>query len=100
MRWQRRNHRAAFKARVAHEAIRGEETLTELVQKHGARASNIAGRKSEFVQGTAGVLDDGEAKSEQKIAFNRTHAEIDQLTLEQDFLEIALSKVGSLEGRL
>ena len=37
---RRRNHSGAFKARVALEAIKGEQTLAELAQKHevhGAR---------------------------------------------------------------
>ena len=42
MRRQRRNHSAAFKARVALEAIRGEETLAELAQKHDVHATQIA----------------------------------------------------------
>ncbi len=42
MRRPRRNHSAAFKARVALEAIRGEETLAELAQKHDVHAPQIA----------------------------------------------------------
>jgi len=34
MRRPRRNHGAAFKARVALEALRGEQTLAELAQKY------------------------------------------------------------------
>jgi transposase len=42
MRRLRRNHSAASKARVALEAIRGEELLAELTQKHDAHATRIA----------------------------------------------------------
>jgi transposase len=51
MRRPRRNHSAAFKTRVALEAIRGEETLAELAQKHDVHATQIAAWKSELLQG-------------------------------------------------
>lgn len=99
MRRPRRNHSAAFKARVALEAIRGEETLAELAQKHDVHATQIAAWKSELLQGAAGVFDDGKTKDEQKVDLDRLHAKIGQLTLENDFLETALSKAGLLSAR-
>lgn len=99
MRRPRRNHSAAFKARVALEAIRGEETLAELAQKHDVHATQIAAWKSELLQGAAGVFDDGKAKGRQKVDLDRLHAKIGQLTLENDFLETALSKAGLLSAR-
>jgi transposase len=99
MRRPRRNHSAAFKARVALEAIRGEETLAELAQKHDVHATQIAAWKSELLQGAAGVFDDGKSKGEEKVDLDRLHAKIGQLTLENDFLETALSKAGLLSAR-
>lgn len=49
MRQPRRNPSAAVKARVALEAIRGEETLAELAQKHDVHATQIAAWKSELL---------------------------------------------------
>jgi hypothetical protein len=37
MRKPRRNHSAAFKARVALEAIRGEKTVAQIAAHHGCR---------------------------------------------------------------
>lgn len=99
MRRPRRNHSAAFKARVALEAIRGEETLAELAQKHDVHATQIAAWKSELLQGAAGVFDDGKPKGEEKVDLDRLHAKIGQLTLENDLLETALSKAGLLSAR-
>ena len=39
---KRRNHRAAFKAKVALEAIKGEQTLVELSQKYEVHQNLIA----------------------------------------------------------
>jgi len=41
MRKPRRNHSAAFKARVALEAIRGEKTVAEIAQIDAHRATTI-----------------------------------------------------------
>ena len=84
---------------MALEAIRGEETLAELAQKHDLHATRIAAWKSELLQGAAGVFDDGKAKGEQKVDLDRLHSKIGHLTLENDFLETALSKAGLLSAR-
>jgi cell division protein FtsB len=83
---------------VALEAIRVEETLAELAQRHDAHAAQIAALKSERLQGAAGVFDDGKGKGEQNFDLDRLHAKIGQLTLENDFLETALSKAGLLSA--
>ena len=99
MRRPRRNHGAAFKARVALEALRGEQTLAELAQKYDAHATQIAAWKSELLQRAAGVFEDGRARGDQKVDLDRLHAKIGQLTLENDFLETALTKAGLLSAR-
>jgi transposase len=51
------------------------------------------------LQGAAGVCDDGREKGEQKADLYRLHAKIGQLTLENNFLETALTKAGLLSAR-
>ncbi len=96
----RRNHTGAFKAKVALAALKGEKTLLELAQQFDVHANQITQWKSQLLEGAAGVF--GEAKSEPAEAtvdLKNLHAKIGQLTLENDFLEGALTKAGLLSAR-
>ena len=76
----RRTHSAAFKAKVALAAVRGDKTLAEL-----AKAADVFG---------------GEPRpDEPTIDLKVLHAKIGQLALENDFLEGALIKAGMLSAK-
>jgi transposase len=97
----RRNHTAAFKAKVALAALKGEKTLLELAQQFDVHANQITQWKSQLLEGAAGVFG-GDAKTEPAEAavdVKTLHAKIGQLTLENDFLEGALTKAGLLSAR-
>jgi transposase len=47
MRRPRRNHSAAFKARVALEAIRGEKTVAEIAAHHEVHPNQVTAWKSD-----------------------------------------------------
>ena len=92
----RRNHTAAFKAKVALAAIKGEKTLSELAEQFDVHANQITQWKSQLLEGAIGGFG-GEAKADQATAtvdLKSLHAKIGQLTLENDFLEGALTKAG------
>jgi transposase len=94
----RRNHTAAFKAKVALAAIKGEKTLTELAEQFDVHANQITQWKSQLLEGAAGVFG-SEARAEAAtptVDVKTLHAKIGQLTLENDFLEGALTKAGLL----
>ena len=96
----RRNHTGAFKAKVALAALKGEKTLLELAQQFDVHANRIAPWKSRLLEGAAGVF--GEAKAgpvEAAVDVKTLHAKIGQLTLENDFLEGALTKAGLLSAK-
>ena len=94
----RRNHTASFKAKVALAAIKGEKTLSELAEQFDVHGNQITQWKSQLLEGAVGVFG-GEAKPEATTAtvdVKTLHAKIGELTLENDFLEGALTKAGLL----
>ena len=63
MRKPRRNHSAAFKARVALEAIRGEKTVAQIAAHHEVHATQVTAWKTELLENAAGDLRRGCAGS-------------------------------------
>ncbi len=56
MRRPRRNHTAAFKAKVALAALKGDKTLAELAEKFDLHANRITEWKMQLLQGATGVF--------------------------------------------
>jgi transposase-like protein len=97
----RRNHAPAFKAKVALAAIKGEKTLADLAQQFDIHSNQITQWKAQLLEGAAGVFG-AEARPEPAapaIDLKSLHAKIGELTLENDFLEGALSKAGLLSAK-
>ena len=93
----RRNHSPSFKVKVALAAIRGEQTMSELALQFDVHSNQIKQWKEHLLAGVPEVFDSGGKKaaaSESDVT--ALHAKIGQLTLENDFLEGALSKAGLL----
>jgi transposase len=65
MKKPRRNHSAAFKARVALEALRGEKTVAEIAAHHDVHPNQVTSWKSQLLQnasaifGGSAIADDG-----------------------------------------
>ena len=81
--------------------MKGEKTLLELAQQFDVHANQITQWKSQLLEGAAGVFG-GDAKAEPADAavdVKTLHAKIGQLTLENDFLDGALTKAGLLSAR-
>ncbi len=85
MRRPLRNHSAAFKAKGALVAIRGEQPLAELATKYGVHGMQIAQWKAELLKGAEVVLDSGNPPPDTAVDLHRVHAKIGQLTLKNDF---------------
>lgn len=90
----RRRFSAEFKAKVALEAIRGEQTLNELAARYELHPNMIMTWKRQAIENMAATFakpsgQDGKA-DEEKI--KNLHAKIGQLTVERDFLAKAFER--------
>ena len=94
----RRNHSSAFKAKVALAAIKGDKTLVELSEQFDVHANQITQWKTQLLERSADVFGGDEPK-EPPVDVKVLHAKIGELTLENDFLEGALTKAGLLSAK-
>src|SRR5215218_9275318 len=82
MKRSRRNHSAAFKAKVALQAIRGDKTLAELAQQYQIHATQIGAWKQQLLEHAAELF--GHAQSLAQDSQERVqelHAKIGELTV-------------------
>lgn len=98
MKRTRRNHGATFKAQVALAAVKGDKTVAELAEQFQVHPTQITDWKQQLLARAAAVF--GGAQSPTDTPDLKTlHAKIGQLTLENDFLEGALTKAGLLSAK-
>jgi transposase len=89
---KRKQHKPEFKARVALEAMKGEQTVGELASRFGVHPTMIHQWKKALVEGAAEVFQRGRPTAEPADAgrIKELHAKIGELTVERDFLEHGL----------
>lgn len=97
----RRNHTPAFKAKVALAAIKGDRTLAQLAEQFDVHPNQITTWKAQLEGGAVDVFGFGGSAvpSTPVVDVKSLHAKIGELTLENDFLEGALSKAGLLNAK-
>ena len=95
----RRNYTAAFKAKVALEAAREEQTLTELAQRFDLHPNQITQWKNQLLDRATEVFAKSSKPEDPPIDVKTLQAKIGQLTLENDFLEGTLTKAGMLSAK-
>jgi transposase len=97
----RRNHTPAFKAKVALAAIKGDRTVAQLAEQFDVHPNQITSWKAHLEGGAADVFGPGSGNgaTQPTVDVKSLHAKIGALTLENDFLEGALTKAGLLSAK-
>ncbi|KEZ75611.1 hypothetical protein C41B8_19131 [Salinisphaera hydrothermalis C41B8] len=98
MRRKRRNHSAAFKAKVALAAVRDEGTLAELAQQYDVHPNQITQWKRQLIEGATGTFDKGASQADSQAQITELHAKIGELSMERDFLERGLARFPGKRG--
>jgi len=94
----RRNHAPAFKAKVALEALREEQTLAELSQRYQVHPNQISEWKRQLLEHASDIFDRGRTTQEGPNVKD-LHAKIGQLSMENDFLSVALGRMGDASAK-
>ena len=90
----RRNFSAAFKAKVALEALVGDQTLAELAGRHKVHPNLITKWKRQASEGMVDVFSGkkGAREGSHEVEIKDLHAKIGELTVEKDFLSKAFGR--------
>ena len=96
----RRNHSPAFKAKVALAAVKGDRTIAQLAEHFDVHPNQITAWKSQLEGSASEIFGSGVGTPAiPAIDVKSLHAKIGELTLENDFLEGALTKAGLLSAK-
>ena len=91
---KRNRYSAEFKAKVALEAIKGEQTVAELGSRYGLHPNMITNWKRQAIENLAETFS-GQAErahTADHAQIKELHAKIGQLTVERDFLAKAFGR--------
>ena len=94
----RRTHSPNLKAKVALIAVKGGRSLSELSQQFDVHPNQTTQWKTQLLSRASEAFDGGQ-DAPPLVDVKTLHAKIGQLTLENDFLEGALTKAGWLSAK-
>ena len=92
----RRKFSADFKAKVALEAVKNQQTIAELAKRFDVSPVVISKWKAEFLENVSTVFEKGARKSDDQDSpeLEKLYAQIGQLKVENDFLKKSCRKLG------
>jgi len=94
----RRNHAPAFKAKVALDALKGDQTIVELAQRYQVHPNQITEWKKQLLEHAPEIFSK-DRKADQVLSVKDLHAKIGQLSMENDFLSGALGRIGDASAK-
>jgi len=94
----RRNHAPAFKAKVALDALKGDQTIVELSQRYQVHPNQITDWKKQLLEHAADIFGK-DKKTDPSSIIKELHAKIGQLSMENDFLSVALVRIGDTSAK-
>ena len=93
MKRNRRKHSPGFKAKVAMEALKGEETVAQLASRFEVHPNLVSAWKKALKEGATEVFGEGQKRREGDDALvAHLYQQIGQLKVERDFLESRLAR--------
>ncbi len=81
---KRKKISADFKAKVALEALKEQQTLQELAQKYEVHPNQISAWKQEFIKNASDVFTKGKKKNTEAVESTKLYEEIGRLKVEND----------------
>ncbi len=95
----RRKFSADFKAKVALEAVRNQQTLAELAVKFDVNPVMISKWKSELLENIAAAFEKKGAAEKEDVDTQALYAQIGQLKVENEFLKKTCARTRDMKTR-
>jgi transposase len=90
----RRKFSSSFKAKVALEAVKNQQTLAELAKKFEVNPVMISKWKAEFLENLSATFERTDATEHEEHDTEKLYAAIGQFKVENEFLKKSCKKLG------